>query len=124
MPESASDGRLRELVDLIEEEDDLDKFTLWWRNSINCWMSGSLHAFLYQVKETVGAFSERAGKSQPRSQDSRPDNGSNHFSLLRVAFCEDIDLMRWGEETKPRKFPWKILEIALLLTLALYFVQR
>jgi hypothetical protein len=27
MPESASDGRLRELVDLIEEEDDLDKFT-------------------------------------------------------------------------------------------------
>jgi hypothetical protein len=27
MPESASGGRLRQLVDLIDEEDDLDKFT-------------------------------------------------------------------------------------------------
>ena len=32
--------------------------------------------------------------------------------------------MRWGEEGKPRKFPWKILALALLTLLVLYFIQR
>jgi hypothetical protein len=32
--------------------------------------------------------------------------------------------MRWEEEKKPLKFPWKILAFALLILLVLYFIQR